>query len=273
MSNQNILITGARQGIARAYGFSLAKRGHNVLATTETDQQAKELHQEVQKQGLNLKVEKLDIRNSKEYQRGVDFEPDILINNAAIGESGPLANIPMERMRANFETNVYGTLELTQTIIPGMLKQGQGRIIIISSIAGKLVIPYLGTYAMTKFALEGAGEALRQELRSHNISVSLIEPGSIDTGFNERMNATKYTWFDEHNNLYSDLDRIQTYEKLLENDQHPPHAVTPAIIHAVESKRPKPRYVTPFWPYAPLVWFATNIIPDRMRDWLVRKMV
>ena len=272
MNNQNILITGARQGIAREYAFTLAKRGHTVFATTKTDEQAEALREEVHANNLTIRVERLDICNADDYQKGIDFTPDVLINNAAIGESGPVAEVPMERLRANMETNVYGTLALTQAIIENMIARQSGRIIIISSLAGRMVVPYVGPYAMTKFALEGAGDALRQELKHHGIAVSLVEPGAIDTGFNERMIATKYEWFDDENLLFEDADRMHPYERLLTQNQHPPKSVTPAILHAVESNRPKTRYVTPFWPYAPLTWFATKLLPDRVRDWLTRKV-
>jgi len=272
MNNQNILITGARQGIAREYAFTLAKRGHIVFATTKTDEQAQALREEVHANNLKIRVERLDICNADDYQKGIDFTPDVLINNAAIGESGPLAEVPMERLRANMETNVYGTLALTQAIIENMIARQSGRIIIISSLAGRMVVPYVGPYAMTKFALEGAGDALRQELKPHGIAVSLVEPGAIDTGFNERMIATKYEWFDDENLRFEDADRMHPYERLLTQNQHPPESVTPAILHAVESNRPQTRYVTPFWPYAPLTWLATKLLPDRVRDWLTRKV-
>ncbi len=258
--------------MAREYAFTLARRGHTVFATTETDEQAEELRKEVTNANLDIHVDRLDIRNTDDYQKGTEFKPDVLINNAAIGESGPLAEIPMERVKANMDTNVYGTLALTQTIAQDMIQRQNGRIIIISSIGGRMVIPYLGPYAMTKFALEGAGDALRQELHHHGITVSLVEPGAIDTGFNERMIATKYEWFGEENLLYTDGKRIRNFERLLTGDQHPPQSVTPAIIHAVESQKPKARYITPFWPYTPLVFFVTKFLPDRVRDWLMRKM-
>lgn len=268
---KKILITGSRAGMGRDYAFALADRGHEVFATTETDQQAQELRQEAKEKNHNIKVEKLDIRSPEDHQKAVDFNPDVLINNAAIGESGPLAEIPMEHFKENFETNVFGTIELTQRVLKNMIKRKGGRIIIFSSVGGKVVIPYLGTYNMTKFALEGAAEAFRQELAHHNIDVSVIEPGAIATGFNERMNASKYKWFNNTNQLHSDLDRVKKYEELLVADQHPTDSITSAIIHAVESARPKARYLRPFWQYAPITWLATAI-PTRLRDWVLSRM-
>jgi len=268
---KKILITGARQGMGRDYGFELARRGHEVLATTETELQAKELRLEAEERGLKLNIAKLDIREAADYEQVVEFEPDVLINNAAIGESGPLAEIPMERLRANFETNVHGTIALTQEVLKGMIERENGRVIIISSVGGKIVLPYLGAYNMTKFALEAAADAFRQELSHHGIKISVVEPGAIDTGFNERMIATKYKWFDEKDRLHSDIKRIRKFEIGLITDQHPTDPITKTIIHAVESSKPKTRYISPFINYGPIIKFALAM-PDRFRDWLVRKV-
>ncbi|PSO43276.1 short-chain dehydrogenase [Candidatus Saccharibacteria bacterium QS_5_54_17] len=271
MKEQKILVTGARQGIGRDSAFALADRGHEVFATTETDEQAGELARKAETNGRQMRVERLDLRDQADHQKAVDFAPDVLINNAAIGESGPLAELPMERLRDNFDTNVFHAIELTQDVLEGMLERGSGRIIILSSVGGKLVLPYFGAYHMTKFALEAAGDAFRGELTHHGISVSVIEPGAINTGFNERMNATKYQWFDEHARLGADMDRVAKYEAALTRTQHPTDSVTRAVIHAVESTKPKTRYVRPLWPYAPMLWLATAI-PGRLRDWVLGKM-
>lgn len=268
---KKILITGARQGMGRDYGFALARRGHHVFATTETERQAEELKQEADQKQIKLKIAKLDIRDESDYDQAVEFAPDVLINNAAIGESGPLAEIPMEHLRANFETNVYGTIALTQAVLKDMIKRENGQVIIISSVGGKIVLPYLGAYNMTKFALEAAAEAFRQELSHRGIKISVVEPGAIDTGFNERMIATKYKWFDENDQLHSDIDRVRKFEIGLVTDQHPTDPITKTILHAVESGKPKTRYISPFINYGPMVKFALAV-PDRVRDWLVRKV-
>lgn len=270
MHKNKILITGAGHGMGYDYAITLANRGHEVFASTETDQQAKELEKVVEDSKHSIQVDRLDVRNFGDHQKAVDFAPDILINNAGIGESGPLADIPMEQLRSNFETNVFGAIELTQKTLGSMIERGSGRIIMVSSIGGKLVIPYLGAYSMTKFALESATDALRQELAHHGITVSAIEPAAIDTGFNERMNATKYEWFGETCRLCDDAERIKKYEAILVRDQHETNSVVQAVIHAVESSRPKTRYIRP-WQYVPLVRIA-GILPDRFRDWILRKM-
>lgn len=270
MHKSKVLITGAGHGIGRDCALALAGRGHEVFATTRTDQQAEELEQEIKDTEHSIRVGRLDVRDPSDYQKAVDFAPDALINNAGIGESGLLAEIPMERLRGNFETNVFGTIELTQKVLEGMIERGNGRVIMLSSIGGKLAIPYLGAYSMTKFALESATDALRQELAHHGIAVSAIEPAAIGTGFNERMNATKYEWFDETYRLYDDVERIQKYEAMLIRNQHQSSSITKAVLHAAESKKPKTRYIRPRQ-YAILMRIS-GIIPDRSRDWILRKM-
>jgi short-subunit dehydrogenase len=271
MQARKILITGARGGMGRDAALALADRGHEVFVGTETEPQAEAFKRETDRAGYDIRIERLNLLDGNDHRKAADFAPDVLINNAAIGESGPLAEIPMERLRHNFDTNVFGTIELTQTVLEGMLERGSGRIIIFSSVGGKLVIPYFGAYHMTKFALEAAADSFRGELDHHDISVSVIEPGAINTGFNERMNATKYQWFDENARFGADMDRVTKYEAALTRTQHPTDSVTRAVIHAVESTKPKTRYVRPLWPYAPMLWLATAI-PSRLRDWVLRKM-
>lgn len=267
---QKILITGAKNGIGRSAAFALAERGHDVLATTKTDKEAHSLQKEAREKGSALRVERLDITDAGDHATAVDFGPDILINNAAIGESGPLAEVPEKALERSFEVNVFGTIELTQKVLKTMIGEKHGRVIIISSVGGKMVIPYLGPYSMSKFALEASADAFRQELSAHNVDVSVIEPGAIATGFNERMNASKYEWFDE-NQSHHHPGRIQTFEEMLVSNQHSTQSITRAIIHAVEAQKPKSRYVRPFLPYAPMLWLA-QALPDRARDWILRKM-
>jgi len=288
-SDAVVLVTGAARGQGRAHATAFARNGADIVAadapgelsSTQYDvadaETLAETVRQVRETGSRAMGLELDVRDEDAVEGVVDEAVarfgriDVLINNAAIGESGPLAEIPMERLRHNFDTNVFGTIELTQTVLEGMLERGNGRIIIFSSVGGKLVIPYFGAYHMTKFALEAAAESFRGELDHHDIAVSVIEPGAINTGFNERMNATKYKWFDENAHLGADMDRVTKYEAALTRTQHPTDSVTRAVIHAVESTKPKTRYVRPLWPYAPMLWLATAI-PGRLRDWVLRKM-
>ena len=131
MATKSVLITGAGSGFGKGASLALAARGHSVIATTETDAQAKELAAEAPQ----LTVEKLDITSSDvDKARGWDI--DVLINNAGAGQTGPIADVPVDRVRHLFDVNVFGTLAMTQAVLPSMIAKGAGRVIIVSSIAG-----------------------------------------------------------------------------------------------------------------------------------------
>ncbi len=231
---KNILITGAGSGFGRQAAFALAGQGHHIIATTETIEQKLELAARAKKENTELIVEKLDITDTDDCMRAEHWDVDVLINNAGIAESGPLAEIPLEYVRKNFEVNVFGTLALTQRIVKGMLKRSSGQIIIISSVAGRMTAPYLGAYCMTKHALEAAAEVLRTELAGHHISVNIIEPGPYSTGFNERMNQSKHQWYGEDSIFASDDAAIKELEAWLVSEQYDPAEVVDSIVAVVE---------------------------------------
>jgi len=243
--NKRILITGAGTGFGRGAAFELARKGHHVIASTETDEQKSELAAAAEKENITLVVEKLNITDSADCSRAEEWGVDVLINNAGVAESGPLAEIPLEYVRSNFEVNVFGTLALTQHIVKGMLKRGSGKIIIVSSVAGRITAPYLGAYCMTKYALEAAAEVLHAELSDHNIKVSIIEPGPYSTGFNERMNQSKYDWYGDNSIFASDGKAVRELEAWLVSDQYDPSEVIETLVDVTESVSPEFRICIP----------------------------
>jgi short-subunit dehydrogenase len=240
-----VLITGAASGIGRAASVALARRGHEVIATARTEADVEALCAMAKLEGVCLKAAVLDVTNPHDRKQVIAWDPDVVINNAATGQSGPLADVPLDVLRATYETNVISSVAVAQAALPRMLVRGRGRIIMVSSLAGKFAIPYLGPYCMSKFALEAASDILRREISHHGIKVAIIEPGAIDTGFNERMNESKHDWFDPDCLLWGDRARIGRAEASLVRKQAPVHHVVKAIIHAVESSSPQRRYVAP----------------------------
>ncbi len=190
MVTKTVMITGAGSGFGKGASLALAARGHRVIATTESDTQAAALRAEAPQ----LTVEKLDIASS-DVAKAADWDVDVLINNAGVGQSGPMADVPMDRLRHLFDVNVFGTLAVTQHVLPRMVAKGAGRIIIVSSIAGVMVGPSFGPYSMTKHALEAMGKAMRAELAPQGIDVTLLNPGPYQTGFNDRMADSMWEWF------------------------------------------------------------------------------
>lgn len=263
----NILITGAGSGIGHDAAFALAKRGHSVLATTHTLVQAEKLAGEAKEKGIALRTSKLDVTSSADIQALSAEVFDALILNAGVGESGPVSEIPMERFRAMAEVNIFGTVQVLQAFVHPMVAKKGGRVIIVSSLAGRLVIPFLGAYSMTKFALEAMGDALRLELAPHGISTSLVEPGLIYTGFNERMASTKYSWLKRDSVIADFVPKLEKLDASLPSRSSGTSSVVRSICHAVESNRPKARYIAP-WSYRP-IFALLHFLPARVKDWVV----
>ena len=250
---QTILITGAGSGFGMGASLELARRGHDVIATTQVMSQITAVREAAEALGVKLRVEKLDVQKSADHKLAEDWGVDVLVNNAGIGESGPMAEIPMDLVRENFETNVFGALGLAQCLIKGMLAKGAGKIVNISSIAGRITLPYFGPYCMTKHALEVASEALRAELEHHNIQVVVIEPGPYATGFNELLVNSKYRWFNEKSLFAGDAEKIKTNDaNSLKNQFHTGPVIAEhreglisLIVDVVEDPKPAFRYCAP----------------------------
>lgn len=272
---KTILITGAVRGIGRDTALALAKRGHRVIATTRTAEQAAKLHQEAAEQGVTLETAQLDLTSAADIAQATAYDLDVLINNAATGESGPMAEIPLERVKNVFAVNVFGTLQLTQSVVKKMLQRPankeRGRIIILGSTAGRVTLPYLGPYHLSKYALESMADALRLELRSRRIPVSLIEPGLILTGFNEQVAATKYAWLKADSPFAADLQNMKRHDAALPRRSYPTDSVVAAIVEAVETRQPRARYMRPRF-YRPMI-FALKLLPQTVQDFILRRGV
>lgn len=260
---KTILITGAGSGIGRDTAFALAARGHRVIATTLDDAQAHALQLEAQTRQQPLEIFKLDITSSTDRDKLQSYELDVLINNAAIGDSGSLAEVDVDRIRKIFEVNLFSTLELTQVVLRGMLARKRGTVLFVSSVAGRVPLPFLMPYGMSKFALSAGGAALRAEVDQlhRNVHIALIEPGAFDTGFNQVMRERKYEWMSEKS--YFDVARVKAQEArelrtVVYGETRSTNAIVRQIIKAAEAKRPKLRYSAP-WHQAWLVRLARII--------------
>lgn len=229
--SKTVLITGAGSGFGKATALALAARGHKVIATTETQSQADALHGEAPQ----LEVVKLDITSTSDVAAAGEFEVDVLINNAGAGQTGPMADVPIARVRHLFEVNVFGTLAITQALLPKMAARGSGRVIVVSSIAGVLAGPSFGPYAMTKHALEAMGKAMRAELAAAGIDVTLINPGPYNTGFNDRMAASMWEWFGAGSISAPATDMLRTIGTMVTTNQLDPIDVANKLVELVEA--------------------------------------
>lgn len=231
MTGKTVMITGAGSGFGKLAALALAERGHDVIATTETDEQADALRVEAP----GLTVERIDI-TSDDVARVSRWDLDVLVNNAGAGQTGPMADVPIDRVRRLFEVNVFGTLAVTQHVVKSMIAKGAGRIIIVSSIAGVLSAPTFGPYSMTKHALEAMGKAMRAELASSGIDVTLLNPGPYRTGFNDRMAESMWEWFDESSANSSATDLFRSVGELVTSGQMDPAEVAARMVELVEAE-------------------------------------
>lgn len=185
--NKTVLITGASTGIGRETALYFAQKGWNVAATMRNPDKETELQK-----NSNIQLFQLDVTSNESIKNTVKHviqqfgKIDVLVNNAGFSVTGIFEGISNEDLKRQFDTNVFGLMQLTKEVLPHMRHQKSGCIINISSIAGKLALPLFSVYHATKFAVEGFSESLQYELRPFNIKVKLIEPGIIYTDFYER---------------------------------------------------------------------------------------
>lgn len=275
ISTRSVLITGCSSGIGYEVAHGLKKRGYSVFATARKANDVARLQQE----GLESLV--LDLNDSKSIHTAVESVLNKtngklygLFNNAAYGLPGAVEDISRKALREQFETNLFGTHELTCKILPIMRKQGEGRIIQNSSVLGFVALSYRGAYNASKFALEGLTDTLTLELANTNIKTCLIEPGPITSKF--RANA--YLMYKKHikpdQNVHKENYLKMEQRLLTEGDVDPftlpPKAVLKKVIHALESKNPKIRYYVTFPTY--LFGYLKRILPDKMMNKILKRV-
>ena len=225
------MITGAGSGFGRLAALALFERGHDVIATTETSDQAAHLASDAP----TLRIEVLDI-TSRDVERADEWGVEVLINNAGAGETGPLADVPLERVRRLFDVNVFGTLAVTQVVLRGMVARRAGRIIVMSSVAGVVPAPGFGPYSMTKHALEAFAKTLRMEVSPLGIDVTLINPGPYQTGFNDRMVESMWEWFGERSLNAGESELFKMVGDFVTTDQRDPADVARCLVELVEAE-------------------------------------
>lgn len=277
MSNKTILITGASSGIGLCAAKILHQKGYRVFATARRDEDLAQL------QSLGIEAHYLELSDSNSIQTLVKTilettgdQLDALFNNAAYGQPGAVEDLPRAVLRAQFETNLFGTHELICAVIPTMRRQGHGRIINNSSVLGFVALPFRGAYNASKFALEGLSDTLRLELNGSGIQLSLIEPGPITSRFRD----TAFAMYKRNIDAQKSVHRT-TYEGMERRLQKPgpaapftlpPEAVVKKLLHALESPRPKVRYyvTVPTWLFATVRHMLSYRVMDRLLGYVSR---
>jgi NAD(P)-dependent dehydrogenase (short-subunit alcohol dehydrogenase family) len=258
----SVLITGCSTGIGRATAQLLAARGWHVFAT------ARQLDSMADLAPGAITPLVLDVTDEASCREAVESvlqqagRIDALVNNAGYGHTGPLEEIPLEDVRAQFEVNTFAPLRLAQLVIPAMRAQGGGRIVNVSSVMGRVTIPFLGLYNASKFALEAMSDALRIELAPWGIRVILVEPGSVRTPFYARISRYMARTLENPESLYR--DRVERAHRLTGGQGifagSLPETVATVIHKALTARRPRARYLA-------LTMLA---LPDGWRDWVFR---
>jgi NAD(P)-dependent dehydrogenase (short-subunit alcohol dehydrogenase family) len=272
--SKTVLITGATSGIGRMTALHLARLGHHVIASGRKANELTKLREEAK--GLKLDTVLLDVTSTSsiaaalsEVGQLTDGQgPDVLVNNAGFGSLGPTAEMSDAEIRRQYETNVFGLMKVTRAFLPRMRERGQGRIINVSSVGGRIVLPFFGAYNSTKYAVEALSDALRYELRPFGIDVALIEPGVIRTNFE----ATALSNMDQFkDSLYTGpMSHVEELSRKFDRFAADPIVIARAIARAVRARRPSARYVAPRTTYA-VLWLSA-LLPTRVWDWAMRKM-
>lgn len=274
---RTVLVTGCSSGIGAASAAHLADRGWRVIATarSEGDLQALE-SRGFETISLDL-ADEASVASCAERTLELSIEGlGGIVNNAGFAQPGAVEDLNRDALRRQFEVNVVGLQDLTNKLVPTLRCQGWGRIVNVSSVYGRIVAPLVGAYCASKYALEALSDALRMELWSSGVGVSLIEPGAIITDFRKNAAAAAEKGLAGAESEFGD-----TYERKIVSKKNkvqkesffcrPPEAVAVKILHALESPRPRRRYgVTPA---AGLVAVMRRVAPDALLDAMLRRSI
>ncbi len=268
-----VLISGCSSGIGLETALFLKDKGYDVIATARSEEAIYHLKEQ------GLKAIKLDVNSSHSINSAVsqaitmaDNGIEVLINNAGFGQMGALEDLSRDCLREQFETNVFGLIELTNAVLPYMREQGVGRIINISSILGIVSLPFRGAYNASKYAVEAISDTLRLELANTSIKVSLIEPGPIASRFRQTCVEKALEEVDIEKSHFK-----EKYQQLIENQQAGKGIaftktgvdVAKKILKAMTAKKPKPRYKVTV--PAHVLSFLKRLLSSSQLDWLLSK--
>lgn len=276
---KKVLVTGTSTGIGRCVVHALTESGFTVFAGVRTDADQKALLQ-TQPHCGRLHTLFLDITDDEQVQTAVGMTEKLvakdglfaLVNNAGISVPGAVECVPLDEFRRAFEVNLIGQLRIIQAFLP-LIRRGKGRIIQVSSALGRLAMPLSGPYASSKYALEGMTDALRRELKPWGIRVSLIEPGSVRSAIWDKIDAQveaiQRSLPGEMQKIYAPLaEPMTSIWKEAELRAVSPRAAARAVLHALNSRHPRTRYLVGRDAYA--VAALSMLVPARAMDRILK---
>ncbi|PYQ65504.1 MAG: short-chain dehydrogenase/reductase [Acidobacteria bacterium] len=265
MMEQVILVTGCSTGIGRATALLGKERGHRVFASARRRTDLAGLAER------GIETIELDVTDPASVDAAVGAvlgaagRIDALVNNAGYGQYGAVEDVTLPEWRAQFEVNVFGALRLLQAVLPTMREKRKGTIVNVSSVAGKVTIPFAGPYCASKHALEAVSDALRVEVAPWKIRVVVIEPGPIATHFGARtreVTARILQSAGPYSRFYANAERAS--EREFQRGTRQPELVARVIVRAIESRRPKTRYRVA--PMAKILVPLKGLASDRFLD-------
>lgn len=280
-----VLVTGCSSGIGRGCAIQLARLGWNVMAGVRRQEHAQSLLNE---QSSNLTPLILDIASQESVESASDFIAQrvqqrglaALVNNAGILIPGPLELIKPQQLRQQFEVNVFGTHQLTQILLPLMRlaasRDWPARLVLLSSISGRITPPMFGAYAASKHALEAMGEAWRVELKPCNIAVSVVQPDSVATPIWDKACSNIESSSDgvdkEAEQLYATKIRKTRKQSLsYKRSGLATEVVVRSIVHSLTHRRPQPYYRVGW--RTTMAFLAHSLLPTAWMDFALRKSV
>ena len=242
------LVTGSSSGMGFTTAVMLARAGIHTYASMRNLKKSKTITDLANKENLPLQVIQLDVNDDKSVKDAIakivteKERIDVLVNNAGYGLFGSIEDVSIEEMKAQFETNFFGVMRVTQLVLPTMRKQKSGTIVNVSSVGGRISLPVLSAYNSTKFALEGLSESMSYELEPFGIKVVIIEPGVIRTNIMDSSIFAKKAQ-DPKSPYFSLIQKVESnFKSMMENKSSPPEEVAKVILGALTSKNPQLRY-------------------------------
>ena len=241
------VVTGTSSGIGFETALALAREGYYTYATMRDTTKSDKIKELGEKENLKIDVLELDVDDENSVKTAIQKildqkqRIDVLVNNAGWGLWGCVEDVSIDEFKAQFDTNFFSIIRLIQEVGPTMRKQGSGKIINISSVAGRIGFPASPAYISSKFALEGLSESLRLEMAPFGVDVIIIEPGVIKTNF---LNPVRLSKNSETNTAYSDItNKVVSGIKMMAEMGTHPKEVADTIVKAVKDEKPLPRYI------------------------------
>jgi NAD(P)-dependent dehydrogenase (short-subunit alcohol dehydrogenase family) len=274
LNQQTILITGASSGIGEATARRLVRAGAKVALAARRADRLVALCAEIDPSGKQTLALAGDVTVEADRRRWVEAalqrfgRIDALVNNAGYGQRGPIEQVPLDAIRRNFETNVFALLGLTQLVVPLMRGQGEGRIVNIGSVAGRVARPMSSVYDATKHAAEAFTDGLRGELKPFGIDVVLVRPGFILSEFMDSADRASVDVIENPGAYAPYVESFRGGARKLHRIAGRPDDIARVVERVLTARHPKTHYAAPR--HAKVILFLKWVLPVQVLDWLVR---